>query len=97
MMLMDYAKAVVWTAFMGAMLFLPAGTVHWRGAWIFMAEFVLAALVITLWLARYDRGLLKERMSGLFQRGQPVSDKVFVAFIIVVWHAWLSRGSADSA
>jgi protein-S-isoprenylcysteine O-methyltransferase Ste14 len=91
----DYAKAVLWIAFMGAMLFLPAGTVQWRGAWIFMAEFVLAALAVTLWLARYDRGLLKERMSGVFQRGQAASDKVFMAFIIVVWHAWLVLMALD--
>jgi len=43
----------------------------------FMAEFVIGALAMTLWLARYDPGLLKERMSGLFQKDQSVLGQGF--------------------
>ena len=95
-MWVDSAKAGLWIVFMGALLFVPAGTLAWLGAWIFMAEFVLIALAVTIWLARHDRGLLKERMAGPFQSGQVFWDKVFMAFIMVVWYAWLVLMALDA-
>lgn len=92
----DSAKAVFWIVFMGALLFLSAGTLDWRGAWIFMAEFVVGGLAVTLWLARRDPGLLKERMGDPFQKGQVLWDKVFMALIIVVWYGWLVLMALDA-
>ena len=66
----DSVKAVFWIVSIGALLFLSAGTLDWRGAWIFMAEFVIGGLAVTLWWAWRDPGLLKERMGGPFQKGQ---------------------------
>jgi hypothetical protein len=66
----DSIKAVLWIVSIGALLFLSAGTLDWRGAWIFMAEFVIGGLAVTRWLAWRDPGLLKERMGGPFQKGQ---------------------------
>ncbi len=77
----DSVKAVFWIVSIGALLFLSAGTLEWRGAWIFMAEFVIGGLAVTLWLAWRDPGLLKERMGGPFQKGQAFWDKVFMAFM----------------
>jgi protein-S-isoprenylcysteine O-methyltransferase Ste14 len=92
----DAAEAVLWIVSMGALLFLSAGTLEWRGGWIFMAEFVIGGLAVTLWLAWRDPGLLKERMGGPFQKGQAFGDKVFMAFIIVVWFVWLVLMSLDA-
>jgi protein-S-isoprenylcysteine O-methyltransferase Ste14 len=83
-------------ALTGALLFVPAGTLDWPGAWIFLVEFILGAMLTTLWLARHDPGLLKERMSGVFQRGQVASDKVFMAVILVLWNGWLVLMGLDS-
>jgi hypothetical protein len=66
----DSIKAVFWIVSIGALLFLSAGTLDWPNAWIFMAEFVLGGLALTLWLAWRDPGLFKERMGGPFQKGQ---------------------------
>jgi len=92
----DSIKAVLWIVSIAAILFLSAGTLDWPSAWIFMAEFVIGALAMTLWLARYDPGLLKERMGGLFQKDQVFWDKVFVVFIIVVWFSWLVLMALDA-
>ena len=89
-------KALFWIVSIGALLFLSAGTLDWRGAWMFMAEFVIGALAVTLWLAWRDPGLLKERMGGPFQKGQAFWDKVFMAFIIVVWFGWLILMALDA-
>jgi hypothetical protein len=87
---------VLWIVSIGAVLFLSAGTLDWPSAWIFMAEFVIGGLAVTLWLAWRDPGLLKERMGGPFQKGQAFWDKVFMAFIIVVWFSWLVLMALDA-
>lgn len=91
----DSIRALSWIVAMGALLFLSAGTLDWRGAWIFIAEFVISSLAVTLWLAWRDPGLLKERMGGLFQRGQAFWDKMFMGFVVVVWHGWLVLMALD--
>jgi len=63
-------KALFWIVSIGALLFLAAGTLDWPGAWIFMAEFVIGGIAVTLWLEWRDPGLLKESMAGPFQKGQ---------------------------
>ena len=78
----DCIKALCWIVAIGAVLFFSAGTLDWPGAWIFMAEFALGGIAVTLWLAWRDPGLLKERMAGPFQKGQVYWYKVFIAFII---------------
>ncbi len=88
--------AVLWIVLMGALLFVPAGTFDWPGAWIFMAELVIGGLAVTLWLARHDPGLLQERMGGPFQKSQAPWDKVFMALIIVVWYGWLVLMALDA-
>ena len=92
----DSVKAVFWIVSIGALLFLSAGTLDWRGAWIFMVEFVIGGLAVTLWLAWRDPGLLKERMGGPFQKGQVLWDKVFMTLIIVVWYSWLVLMGLDA-
>ena len=92
----DCIKALLWIVAIGALLFLSAGTLDWPAAWIFMAEFVIGGIVVTLWLAWRDPGLLKERMAGPFQKGQVFWDKVFIAFIIVVWFSWLVLMALDA-
>ena len=64
----DSVKALLWIVSIGALLFLSAGTLDWRGAWIFMAEFVIGSLAVTRWLAWHDPGLLKERRADRSRR-----------------------------
>ena len=85
----DSVKAVLWIVSISALLFLSAGTLVWPNAWI-------GGLAVTLWLAWRDPGLLKERMGGPFQKDQAFWDKVFMAFIIVVWFGWLVLMALDA-
>jgi protein-S-isoprenylcysteine O-methyltransferase Ste14 len=89
-------SALVWIAFIGVLLFGSAGTLDWTAGWIFMAEFVICAAVITAWLAFHDQGLLKERMGGLYQKGQGIADRIFMSFIAVVWYGWLALMGVDA-
>jgi protein-S-isoprenylcysteine O-methyltransferase Ste14 len=92
----EYAKAALWLVLMGVLLFVPAGTIRWLNGWIFLAEFLLGAILTTTWLARHDPGLFKERMGGVVQRGQAPADKIFMAVLLVTWHGWLILMALDA-
>src|SRR6185295_19154927 len=49
---------------MGLLLFVPAGTVHYWQAWVYLSIFMGASILTTLYLLRHDRALLERRMSG---------------------------------
>ncbi len=45
---------VVWLAISAALLFVPAGTLDWPQAWIFLAELCLLVLLSGSRIARHD-------------------------------------------
>jgi protein-S-isoprenylcysteine O-methyltransferase Ste14 len=49
---------------MGLLLFVPAGTVRFWRAWVYLSIFFGAASLTTLFLMRKDPALLRRRMSG---------------------------------
>ena len=84
----SWVRALGWMAFTAAVLFIPAGTLDWPGAWIFVAEMYLGSMATIWWLARNSPGLLKERMGGIYQKGQVFWDKVFMSLMMLVWYGW---------
>jgi protein-S-isoprenylcysteine O-methyltransferase Ste14 len=48
--------------FMGVLLFLPAGTLNYWQAWVYLSVFVAASVLITIYLWKYDRHLLESRV-----------------------------------
>jgi GNAT superfamily N-acetyltransferase len=63
-------NARVWLALavlaivMGLLLFVPAGTVRYWQAWVYLWIFTGASALATLYLVRKDPALLERRMSG---------------------------------
>ncbi|HTM10512.1 MAG TPA: isoprenylcysteine carboxylmethyltransferase family protein [Verrucomicrobiae bacterium] len=49
---------------MAALLFLPAGTIDYWQAWVFLAAFFLPSSAITLYLMKKDPKLLERRLQG---------------------------------
>jgi protein-S-isoprenylcysteine O-methyltransferase Ste14 len=49
---------------MGAFIFVPAGTLDYWQAWLFLACYFAASVVVSLWLMRNDPALLERRMRG---------------------------------
>jgi protein-S-isoprenylcysteine O-methyltransferase Ste14 len=49
---------------MGLLLFVPAGSVHYWQAWVYLSIFMGASFLITLYLMSTDPALLERRMSG---------------------------------
>jgi protein-S-isoprenylcysteine O-methyltransferase Ste14 len=89
-------QTIVWLACMGALLFIPAGTLRWPAAWVYLVEVGILSLAIGLWLERYSPGLLKERMSPFIQRGQKAWDKVLIVTLILLWCAWFVLMALDA-
>jgi protein-S-isoprenylcysteine O-methyltransferase Ste14 len=54
----------VLAAVMGLLLFVPAGTVHYWQAWVYLSIFMGASALTTLYLLRTDPALLERRISG---------------------------------
>jgi protein-S-isoprenylcysteine O-methyltransferase Ste14 len=81
---MSIFKLVAGLAFNVAMyallLFVPAGTLHWWRAWVFLAVTVVVTGVAAF---NISSGLLSERARGLIQKGQPLWDRILVTLLIV--------------
>jgi protein-S-isoprenylcysteine O-methyltransferase Ste14 len=82
---------------MAALLFAPAGTVDWPGAWAFIGIMAAASLAIGAWLARRGPALLRERMAGLFRPGQARADRALMAVFLALTIAWLPAMALDAA
>ena len=65
---------------MAALLFLPAGTIRYWQAWAYLAVFFGASFLITLYLAKNDRALLKRRLSGGPWAEKEPAQKIIMVF-----------------
>ena len=79
-----------------ALLFGAAGTLAWPAAWIFLIQLSAGGLLIGLWLARHDPGLLAERLSPTMQPGQEAWDKLFLVIAAFLWGVWLIGMGLDA-
>jgi protein-S-isoprenylcysteine O-methyltransferase Ste14 len=80
----------------GLVLFGSAGTLRWAVGWVYLAESHLGGLMIGLWLARYNPGLLAERLRPPVQRAQKKWDKILLSIMLVLWFGWLALMAADA-
>src|SRR5258708_4289175 len=79
---------LIWIVAMGVLLFVPAGTLHWPVAWVFLGTIAILGISCGLWLARTDPALLAERMHPMMQRDQPAADKKIMlafGFVALIW------------
>jgi protein-S-isoprenylcysteine O-methyltransferase Ste14 len=58
------ARSVYGLAALGLLLFLPAGTLNYWQAWVFIATFVVATIFPTIYIARTNPAALQRRMRG---------------------------------
>jgi len=83
-------KRLFWLVLIGVCLFVPARTLAWPGAWIFLLFFLGGMFATMGWLKRHDPALFAERVRSFRQPGQPLWDKLFGLFMAVVWYAWIA-------
>jgi protein-S-isoprenylcysteine O-methyltransferase Ste14 len=72
-------------AIYGGLLFLPAGTLHWWRAWVFLGVVFVGTVVSTAVLFRINKGLLEERFKPPIQKEQPLADKIVMILLLAAW------------
>lgn len=64
MLIKGLLSLIALIAVMSALLFGAAGTLDYWQAWLFLACYFIASLIVSWWLVRHDPALLERRMRG---------------------------------
>jgi protein-S-isoprenylcysteine O-methyltransferase Ste14 len=96
MLLNLVVKTLIWLAFMAALMFVPAGTIWWVQAWIYLALMGITGTLITTWLYIHDPDLLAQRTASPVQRKQAAWDRIFMICMIVFFIAWMAIMGLDA-
>jgi protein-S-isoprenylcysteine O-methyltransferase Ste14 len=89
-------KTSIWIALMSTLLFVPAGTIRWPQAWLFLIELGVTGLLISGWLYVHDPALLAQRMASPVQREQAAWDRIFMICVLLFFCAWLAVMGLDA-
>jgi protein-S-isoprenylcysteine O-methyltransferase Ste14 len=86
MFLRRLAASITWNLLLfGILLFLPAQTFDWWRAWVLIGVLLVATVATMFGVMRTRPELLKERLKGLVQKGQPRSDRIIVLLFMVTY------------
>jgi protein-S-isoprenylcysteine O-methyltransferase Ste14 len=96
MILKTLIQTVVCLAIIAILLFVPAGTINWTGAWIFLIETFVISIVLGIWLARHDPELLKERLRSPIQKEQSAQDKIVTGLLLLFFFGWFAFMALDA-
>src|SRR3974390_584922 len=77
-------QTIVWFGFMGIIIFASAGTIHYFGGWLYLAEMITISVFLGAHMARVDPGLLRERMKPPLQKDQPLADKLILIPVLLL-------------
>jgi protein-S-isoprenylcysteine O-methyltransferase Ste14 len=90
-------QTVVWFSFMGAIIFVAAGTIRYAGGWLYLGEMVAISVIFGQHLVRVDPALLKERLKGPVQKDQPLADKLVLIPVLLLLFGGMGFMAADAA
>jgi hypothetical protein len=90
-------QTTVWFVFMGAIIFGAAGTIDYLGGWLYLAEMIAISVVLGVYFARIDPGLLRERLKPPIQKDQPLADKLIVIPLLLLLFGGMGFMAADAA
>ena len=83
-------KAISGFLLLAALLFLPAGTVHWFNAWLLMAVLFLPMLVLGVFLLWKSPELLRKRLNT--GEKEPIQRKVILGSVFMFLGGFLAAG-----
>jgi protein-S-isoprenylcysteine O-methyltransferase Ste14 len=73
------ASSIWGLAVLGALLFLPAGTLNYWQAWVFIGVFTVATIIPSIYLARTNPAALRRRM-----RGGPLAEGRAIQKVVII-------------
>jgi len=80
---------------MGLLLFLPARTIHYWQAWLYLFVFTGSSLLLTLYLMKKDPALLRRRLSGGPTAEREPTQKLIMLFASIGFVALLVVPALD--
>jgi protein-S-isoprenylcysteine O-methyltransferase Ste14 len=80
---------------MGLLLFVPARTIRYWQAWVYLVIFTGASLLISLYLMKYDPALLQRRMRGGPTAEKKITQKIIMLFASIGFIALLVVPALD--
>ena len=90
-------QTIVWFGFMGAIIFGAAGTIDYVGGWLYLGEMIAISVVLGVYFARIDPGLLRERLKPPIQKDQPLADKLILIPLLLLLFGGMAFMAADAA
>jgi len=88
-------RITVYVVILASLLFVPAGTLAWPRAWLYVGAMYLGMVALIIHLDRTDRELLVERAKPRRQKGQPLSDQIILQALIAAYHGQIVFISLD--
>lgn len=76
------ASVVLNVVIFAALLFVPAGTLAWWRAWVFLGVILIAASATMFGIFPGRPELLDERYKSPVQKGQPLADKIILPLFV---------------
>lgn len=89
-------QVAVRIALLPVLLFIPAGTLNWPEAWLFLIICLSWSGATLLWLIKNNPDLLKERLKMPIQKNQKGWDKVIVFALLILSMIWLPLPGLDA-
>jgi hypothetical protein len=69
----------------GGLLFLPAWTLNWERAWIFLGVVAVSVIATMIIAFRENEELWNERLKPPIQQGQPLVDKIIISLFVLAF------------
>jgi protein-S-isoprenylcysteine O-methyltransferase Ste14 len=79
-------RITVYMVILAGMFFVPAGTLAWPRAWLYLGVAYAGMVMAVVRLDRTDHDLLVERTKSLWQKGQPLSDKIVLQAFLLAYY-----------
>jgi protein-S-isoprenylcysteine O-methyltransferase Ste14 len=83
------------TALFAFLLFVPAGTLNWWRAWVFLGTLLVVQGAGALAVFRVNRAVLVERAKLPIQPGQPAADRVLLISFMATYAGLVAFASLD--
>lgn len=80
---------------MGLLIFVPAGTIHYWQAWVFLCVYVGASALTTIYALKNDPKLLQRRMSGGPTAEKVAAQKIIMSILSIAFIACLVVPALD--
>src|SRR5215469_9956614 len=90
-------QTIVWFGLMGAIFFGAAGTIDYVGGWLYLGAMIAISVVLGVYFARIDPGLLRERLKPPIQKDQPLADKLILIPLLLLLFGGMGFMAADAA